>query len=195
MVIESSLFDLVVSTLILTELNHFFYTLGLTSIVTLQGTPFFNNIDVDFKGAGVYNIGVPLPCGCGSSALYDCFGRRVIQWHFLYAILKRRLAVCLVYCLYISACSFLNDVVSNLLLNTEVQRQIKRPASNSSVSLASISALISSLNASAPLLLLLRDFPILAALRFCFPFRVLTLLLSPLLIYSAWAFALAVIIV
>ena len=36
MVIESSLFDLVVSTLILTELNHFFYTLGLTSIVTLQ---------------------------------------------------------------------------------------------------------------------------------------------------------------
>ena len=107
---------------------------------------------------------------------------------FSYAMLNLRLDVCFMYCLYISACSFLNDVVSKRFDNTEVQRQINLPASISSVSCESISALI---------LLLLQVLPILATLQFSFPFLLLITFRYPplILLFSGRAVALAVITV
>ena len=69
---------------------------------------------------------------------------------FSYALMeKRRLAVCLVKVLYNSPYFFLNAVVSKRLESTEVQRMMYFPALSSSVSLASISALMLSRMASA----------------------------------------------
>ncbi len=78
---------------------------------------------IDFRSSYEYNI----YCNCSVALVWLlalAFNLPVLVRAFSYAIKNLRLDDCFVYCLYISACSFLKVVVSKRLDNTEVQRQI-----------------------------------------------------------------------
>lgn len=84
-----------------------------------------------------YDLSVPAPAGLSSLLRVALVG--VHARGFFHATEKRRLVVCLVYCLYISACSRLKQVVSKRLERTVVNRAIYCPALSSSTPRLSIS--------------------------------------------------------
>lgn len=89
-----------------------------------------------------YDLSVPAPAGLSSLLRVALVG--VHARGFFHATEKWRLVVCLVYCLYISACSRLKQVVSKRLERTVVNRAIYCPALSSSTPRLSISFLIAS---------------------------------------------------